>query len=64
MTNTIRFKAPGFTRGEKVGTIFETYIDDYHGVTYYVEDTDGTKYQIGPGAILAPEETGDAHTIQ
>ena len=57
--NKIRFKAPGSTRGKKGGTIFETWIDEYHGTTYYVEDEDGVKYQLSPGAILAAEETGD-----
>lgn len=54
----VRFSPPGFNREEKVGSIFQITRDDYHGTTYFVEDTEGTKYQLGPGAILAPEETG------
>ena len=59
MNHKIRFRPPGINRSEKVGVIFETYIDAHHGTTYYVEDEDGAKYQLAPGSILSPEETGD-----
>lgn len=59
MNHKVRFRPPGINRSEKVGEIFEMVIDDYHGVTYYVEDGDGGKYQLAPDSILAPEETDD-----
>lgn len=55
MNHRIRFRPPGLNRSEHVGTIFETHISEF-GVTYYVEDEAGRKYQLAPGSILAPEE--------
>ena len=59
MNHKVRFRPPGIDRDEHVGTIFETHISEVFGVTYYVEDEDGRKYQLAPGSILAPEEVGD-----
>ena len=51
-TNLVRFRPPGLGDESRRGTVFNVEYSEYDGLTYYVEDSDGTKYQLESGAIL------------
>ena len=49
--NRVRFTPPGTDRESRQGDVFHVSYDNFDGLTYYVEDDEGTKYQLGSESI-------------
>ena len=55
----VRFQPPGFNRDEREGEIFLVRPNPDFGVTYYVAEDDGHRYQLGPGAIIGRADSDE-----
>lgn len=58
-THRVRFRPPGLSPEERVGTVTEQHYNPTLDHTMYcIEDDEGETYEVSASAILAPEETG------